>query len=64
MVHASRRGLLLVEVHRVFADTSDNVDEVISPRFLYMIKRKLTNKTRYEETIMYFFVVIFNYTED
>ncbi|WP_191763060.1 hypothetical protein [Phocaeicola intestinalis] len=31
--HAIRRGLLLVYVATVFGDTSESVDEVISPRF-------------------------------
>lgn len=34
--HARRRGLLLVYGAMVFGDTSNNVDEVNSPRFLFL----------------------------
>jgi len=34
--HVARRGLLLVYDCKVFGDTSINVDEVISPRFLFV----------------------------
>ena len=35
------RGLLLVKACKVFADTSDDVDEVMSPRFLYLFKETI-----------------------
>ena len=35
-VHVARRGLLLVEVCKVFGDTWESVDEVNCPRFLFV----------------------------
>ena len=35
--HAMWRGLLLVYDCMVFGDTSESVDEVISPRFFYCL---------------------------
>ena len=36
MLTSVRRGLLLVYDAMVFGDTSESVDEVISPRFLFL----------------------------
>ena len=42
MLTSVRRGLLLVYGAMVFGDTSVNVDEVTSPRFFYVLIKRIT----------------------
>ena len=41
-----RRGLLLEYGAKVFGDTSDDVDEVMSPRFLFCLLSKIWTLSR------------------
>ena len=47
-----RRGLLLIEVTKVIPNTSESVDEDISPRFYILSNYRAIGKTNSKQSIL------------